>query len=630
MLTKKIRDFYSLRRSKKSLRQFYKNYRKKAEKLDQKAKQLLQAQLKELHAAILTKQAVAAQHLSQQLASLNHQYLKKSTFEKARDSIFAIASALILAIGIRQSWFEPYTIPTGSMRPTLKENDFLLVSKTDFGINIPLTTSHLYFDPSLIQRGAIVVFTGKGMDIPDVDTMYFYLFPGKKMFVKRLIGKPGDTLYFYGGKIYGINARGEELTELRDTPWFEPLEHIPYIRFDGKVETPQAPTAQTYGAFSPAILYQMNLPVAKLHITPLGKAFGEMLPIQEALPLAHYSDLWGFKNYAMSRILTAKQVKEIHPSALKDLEEAPLYLELAHHPSLLDSQIIRDEFNRLRPDLSYSVSLLPLHKEQIEKIAQHMTTARFGVKEGVGYRYGYDPKNPLYRPYYAKVSDIPEGTYEILNGKAYKVLFGGILEELQEGHPLLAKTPERVQFLYNLGMEFFESYIPNKLSRSHPSRYAYFRDNKLYLMGAPILEKDDPLLVRFLKREYQKQSISTSVHPYFPFDDGGPPITADGKIDTAFLKKYGLSIPDNMYLVLGDNHAMSADSRAFGFVPQSNLRGSPSFLFWPAGDRWGKLPQPPKPHFTFPNITVWAIALLSAVGYSLFLRRKFLQPLRFE
>ena len=112
------------------------------------------------------------------------------------------------------------------MRPTLKESDFLVVSKTDFGLNIPLTTSHFYFDPSLVQRGEIVVFTGENMDIADSDTVYFYLFPGKKQFVKRLIAKPGDTLYFYGGKVYGIDEAGRDITSELQLPELDKIDHI--------------------------------------------------------------------------------------------------------------------------------------------------------------------------------------------------------------------------------------------------------------------------------------------------------------------------------------------------------------------------------------------------------------------
>ena len=70
-------------------------------------------------------------------------------------------------------WFEPYTILTGSMRPTLKEEDYLVVSKTDYGINIPLQAAHFYFDPNLVQRGSVIVFNGENMDIEDNNTTYF-------------------------------------------------------------------------------------------------------------------------------------------------------------------------------------------------------------------------------------------------------------------------------------------------------------------------------------------------------------------------------------------------------------------------------------------------------------------------
>ncbi len=84
-----------------------------------------------------------------------------------------------------------------------------------------------------------------------------------------------------------------------------------------------------------------------------------------------------------------------------------------------------------------------------------------------------------------------------------------------------------------------------------------------------------------------------------------------------------------MYLVLGDNHAMSADSRQFGFVPEENLKGGVSFLFSPPGQRWGKAPQPAQPHSTFPNLTIWAAFLLTAAATSLYYRRKLTMPMKF-
>ncbi len=600
-------------------------YLRKSKTLDPSAKEKLQSQLTSLQTAILQKESDTADRIAHHLEQTAKKLITRTFWDKTRDFLGAILFALVFAIVIRQMWFEFYTIPSGSMRPTLKEGDYLVVSKTDYGINVPLSTSHFYFDPSLVQRGSIVVFTGENMDISDSDTTYFYLFPGKKQFVKRLIGKPGDVLYFYGGEIYGINAQGEDLRTLRDPSWFQSLEHIPFIRFDGKAETSNTPNN---GVFSPVTFYQMNQPVAKLSVSPIGLIQGDMIQQKGRPKLGQYSDLWGFKNFAMARLLTPAQAEKIHPASFKDLESGILYLELTHHPSLQGATLVRDEYNRLRPDFALSSSLIPLQKEHLDTIASHLITCRFVVENGVARRLGWNARE--LSSYLPAFPGVPDGTYEIQDGKAYKILWGGIPKELAADHPLYRKSAEQIQLLYNLGIEFLNQYTPtSKAQRTTPSRYAYFRNHELYLLGAPILTKDDPALILFLKKEYQKQSMSTSVNPYFPFDDAGAPLTLDGKIDADFLKKYGVIVPEKMYLVLGDNHAMSADSRHFGFVPEDNLKGGASFLFWPPNSRWGRLPQSVGPHLTIPNLSAWGIAILCLVGTSIYYKRKFSRPLKF-
>lgn len=613
MVIKAVRAFYALRKSKKILRQIDQLYRRKAKILDIHAKEKILSHLTRLQASILEKNAPDAKLQSKELQEISLRLMPKGVIEKGRDFILAIGFALAVAVVIRQMWFELYTIPTGSMRPTLKESDFLVVSKTDFGLNVPLTTAHFYFDQDLVKRGSIVVWTGENMDIPDSDTVYFYLFPGKKQFVKRLIGKPGDTLYFYGGGIYGIDANGNELKDLRDPTWFRSLEHIPFIHFDGKVDVSGS---QGQGVFSSAVFHQMNQPVAKLTTNAFGLVNGEML---SSVP--QYSDLWGTKNYAMARLLSQEQLDQMHPNAGADLEKGLLYLELTHHPSLKEAHLVRDEMNRVRPDLGTSVSIIPLTQEHLNRIANHMTTCRFIVEKGIAYRYGFEGKNSFYSRFFPKLSDVPDGTYEIQNGKISRVYMGGITREVEKDHPLYRKDPARVQFLYNLGIEFLNQYNPAKNNRAYPSRYAYFRDGALYLLGSPILLKEDPALAAFSKKELQKRSLSTSVHPYLPFEDSGAPLTAEGKIDVDFIRKYGLVIPEKSYLMLGDNHAMSADSRQFGFVPQDNLKGSVSFLFSPPGDRWGRLPQPFQSHSAFPNLFVWGTAMLITAGYAMYRRK---------
>ncbi|MEN9654885.1 MAG: putative signal peptidase [Chlamydiota bacterium] len=618
MIFSKVKTYYGLNKSRKLFRQIYRHFRRKQKGLISDDRIKIESHLNALRLAILEKNNDAANRIAHQLQDLIQKTCPKTWFDRVIDFIGAVAFALALAICIRQMWFELFVIPTGSMRPTLKEDDFLLVSKTSFGINVPLTTAHFHFESDLVDRGSIVIFTGEHMDIPDADTVYFYLFPGKKLFVKRLIGKPGDSLYFYGGAIYGVNRQGEDLEELRATPWFRQIEHIPYIRFDGKIEAKLERT----GIYSPVTFYQMNQPVAKLQLGPFGNVTGEML--QKA---PQYSDLWGFGNFAMARLLTAEEAQSLYPSQAKELLLAPLYLELKHHPSITDARMIRDEMGRLRPDLGSSTSLLPLQQEQIDAIATQMTTCRFIVENGYARRFGFSANDPFFSRYYPKLPNVPDGTYEIQNGSANQVYWGGITKELPKTDPLFRTNPAQVQTLYNLGIEFLTQYNPAKERSVMPSRYAYFREGDLYLMGVPIIYKDNPNLIRFINREYEKQSMSTSVRPYTPFDDQGPPFKADGSLDVEFIRRYGITIPDKMYLVLGDNHAMSADSRQFGFVPEQNLKGKATLLFWPPGPRWGRLPQPSGRVMTLPNLIIWGAAAALMFSTSVYLRRRLQKPL---
>jgi len=616
----KIKSLRSLNKSKKVLRHIFKLYRKKERTLDAGGKEQIQNLLSGLQAAILQKNSAHARKMAQELEQRSRHLMPRSTLDKTRDFIGSIGFALFVALIIRQMWFEPYTIPSGSMRPTLKEGDYLVVSKTDYGINTPFRSGHFYFDPALVERGSIVVFTGENMDMPNDDTMYFYVIPGKKQYVKRLIAKPGDTLYFYGGQIYGINSRGRELIELRDDTYFKNLEHIPFIRFEGKAEAAQTGDLST-------ILYQMNQPVAKLAVNPIGTVKGEVITQKGHPPLSHYSDLWGFKHFAMTRLLTETQAKQLTKEfSTASVGSGVLYLEIHHHPSLQNAQVIRDELGRMRPGLNHTVSLLPLSQEHLDALMNQMTTCRFEVKNGRAYRVGFSDSNEMYAP---QLPTVPDGVYEFQNGIASRVFWSGISKQLPSDHPLLSRDLAHVQLLYNLGFEWHTYFQPSAYAPL-PSRYAYFRNGDLYLMGGPVVKKGDPLLTLFFQREYQKQSMSTSVRPYLPFDDAGPPLTKEGKIDIEFVKKYGLTIPDKMYLALGDNHAMSGDSRLFGFVPQDNLRGGVSFLFWPPGERWSRLPQATTLHLTIPNLTVWALALTIFLISYLYFRRKYFSPFRFD
>jgi len=118
------------------------------------------------------------------------------TRENAISWVQSIVIAVILALIIRHFLFEPFKIPSGSMRPTLVEGDKILVNKFILGMRIPFTYKKFWVFRKPV-RGEIVVFR----------------FPneGKKDIVKRVVGLPGERIRISDdGKIL---VNGEPVTE---------------------------------------------------------------------------------------------------------------------------------------------------------------------------------------------------------------------------------------------------------------------------------------------------------------------------------------------------------------------------------------------------------------------------------
>ena len=107
--------------------------------------------------------------------------------------------AVLLAMVIRTFLYEPFNIPSGSMKPTLEIGDYLFVYKPSYGFShfsFPFGISPLekvgrvWAKP--VARGDIIVFklpTNTGID-----------------YIKRAIGLPGDTIQVIDGRLY-INHR---------------------------------------------------------------------------------------------------------------------------------------------------------------------------------------------------------------------------------------------------------------------------------------------------------------------------------------------------------------------------------------------------------------------------------------
>lgn len=585
-------------------------YKKKGSTLPTGQLDNLEKNLSDLDQALLQKNKEEASQKAKQLESFASINCKKSFMEYAWELFIALAVALVVATLVRQVWFELYEIPTGSMRPTFREQDHLTVTKTAFGINYPLETKHLYFDPNLVQRSSVLIFSGDKLPMPDVDTTYFGIFPYKKRYIKRLIGKPGDSIYFYGGKLYGVDKEGNDLVELRDPSWMQKLEHIPFISFEG------VPVRLN----NTILLRQMHIDYGR---TIDGQSEGEVFdgkkwvkdqPTAQTKPhtsVQTYSDILGIRNYAEARLLTKEELEK-QPNYSSDTPEGVLYLELRHTPSLSYPRPFNAQGHL---NVTGYMTVIPLQQSHLDTLMNNLYSARFVVDDGKASNYSLNKQ--LQRSDLPQLAGVPDGTYEFYSGKASKINWGGIESEVPADSPLYSHDPKNIQKLYNMGIEMSTIYMPTaKPAMRFPSRYAYFRDGDLYLMGAPIIKKGDPVLEAFNAREQKKQEQSTTKAPYVAFKDYGPPVK-DGKVDVDFIRTFGVKVPEGQYVVLGDNHAMSSDSRFFGFVPENNLQGAPSLIIWPWGDRVGSPSQQPYPFMNFPRAIIWTIAaVLGALWYA--------------
>lgn len=133
-------------------------------------------------------------------------FFKKKNTEEPKErpgflqGALGFINILIIVLAIRWIVFEIFMIPSGSMYPKLYVNDYVFVTKMDYGLRLPFTYNWIY-GPLLPERESIMVFKD-----PD-DTKYL---------IKRLVGVPGDELVVYNDFIVSLNGEPVVHTELTE------------------------------------------------------------------------------------------------------------------------------------------------------------------------------------------------------------------------------------------------------------------------------------------------------------------------------------------------------------------------------------------------------------------------------
>ena len=123
------------------------------------------------------------------------------------ETIKTVVWAVVIAVVFRTLFFQPFYIPSGSMKDTLLVGDFLFVNKMAYGYSrvscpfsaCPISGRLFGSDP---ERGDVVVFRHPRQNVD---------------LIKRVIGLPGDTVQMRDGRLY-LNGQA---VQVQDAGTFE-------------------------------------------------------------------------------------------------------------------------------------------------------------------------------------------------------------------------------------------------------------------------------------------------------------------------------------------------------------------------------------------------------------------------
>ena len=125
------------------------------------------------------------------------------------ETIKTVVYALLIAGIFRTLFFQPFWIPSGSMKDTLLIGDFVFVNKMAYGYSYASCPSLRLpqFGIDIDAKDVCGMFDGENTRFwggePERGDVIVFRHPGTGAeFIKRLIGMPGDTIQMKQGRLH--------------------------------------------------------------------------------------------------------------------------------------------------------------------------------------------------------------------------------------------------------------------------------------------------------------------------------------------------------------------------------------------------------------------------------------------
>ena len=122
---------------------------------------------------------------------------KKTAMKYWKEWRLTLFLIVFVILPVKSSLADFNWVPTGSMKPTILEGDFVFVNKAAYGLRVPLTLVRLAHWADPVRGDVVICFS------PDDGTRL----------IKRVVGLPGDHLELRNNQLF-INGRAMAQSEM--------------------------------------------------------------------------------------------------------------------------------------------------------------------------------------------------------------------------------------------------------------------------------------------------------------------------------------------------------------------------------------------------------------------------------